>query len=93
MPTISSRPQVIEDDTIIGGSLIPDDIAEMISDAIIFASPPTTNKLEMVLRGTCRTLWNVGIIEDFYISPAGGGRFDVGFKLENDPHYHVIKIN
>lgn len=92
MPTISSRPQVDED---VGDVYTPDEIAGIITDAVMYTMPKDMVELKLALHVTCRTLWNVDAIEDFYIyeSPRSRGGCDVGFKMYAEPHYNVIQIN
>ena len=91
MPTISSRPPEIEE----YGSEPPysvDEIAGIIKDAVLYVMPNNIVELRACLHVVCRTLWNTGDIEDFFIYDASRGGCDVGFRLQDDPHYHVITV-
>lgn len=91
MPTISSRPQLTGDGS--ESQFTTDDIVDMITDGVMYVSPHTTPELRKALQVVCRTLWNTNVIEDFYIYDVPTGGCEVGFKVEDDPHYYVIKIN
>lgn len=91
MPTISSRPDVAQTGN--EPAYTVDEIVEMITDAVLYVLPADMKELKMVLHVACRTLWNTGVIEDFFIYDSPRGGCDVGFKTQDDPHYNVIQVN
>jgi len=90
MPTISSRPQVEDEDD--GGAYTVNEIAGIITDGVLYVMPKGLPELRLTLHTICRTMWNTEAIADFFIYDSAQGGCDVGFKLYDDPHYHVITI-
>lgn len=90
MPTISSRPEEQRLEEI---EFTPDEIVDLIADAVLYGSPSNQAEVQMCLTVICRTLWSAGDIIDFFVYGTPGGGFDVGFKMPNDPNYIVLQIS
>ena len=88
MPTIASRPNA----TSATGSLSVDEIAGIITDAVLYTMPSNLAEMRLCLHVVGRTLWNTGVIADYFIYDVSAG-VDVGFKLFDNPNYHVITIS